>query len=97
MAEGDVCSCAQEFSKLLERVFLALRSISREDWASSKMELQDVKKRLKDFEDCLGTKLGLEQTLKDIEDDVDKGNWTLAMSGFYNFMWQLPLRACKKW
>jgi hypothetical protein len=96
MVEGDICRCSEELSKLLESISLTIWSLGRELQTSAKADLSEVSKRLRDFENCLGTKLGFEKVLKSVEENIDQKRWYPAMAGLYALLSELPPNVCKK-
>jgi hypothetical protein len=96
MIEGDVCRCSEELSKLLEGIGLAIWNLGRESQTSAKADLSEISKRLRDFENCLETKLGFEKVLKSVEENIDQKRWYPAMAGLYALLSELPPKVCKK-
>ena len=96
MAEGDVCRCSEELSKLLSSIGSAIALVAHESWWSAKGALSEISEKLEAFEKCLGTRLGLESILKKVEEEIEKERWFPAVAGLWTLLSELPLKLCKK-
>jgi len=96
VAEGDVCRCSEELSRLLFSIGNAIAHVAQESWWSAKGALSEISEKLKDFEKCLGARLGLESILEKVEEEIEKERWFPAAAGLWTLSSELLRKACKR-